>query len=230
LVNNGVMANLSTSPDHQHLRNVGFNLAAIVLVVTLVGIGIAYKIDDWSRDSQKLPMLRTAGPTISKVIGGHQLFVPPAWFRTADQRREEFSERIDLIFALPLGPNGRVSEIEVTLLPLSRVRSSALLLDAVYLHQFLPEQVEGPVGLVGKPLKSAEGFQNETVWYDPLSVEPFVAKCIAPITNGASGTCVRTVPLNDKIAATYIFDISIINEWKRFDAEAATWLNRIGGI
>jgi len=214
----------------QHLRNLGFNLAAIALVLALVGIGIAYKIDDWSNDNQNLPSLRTAGPTINKSIGGQQLAIPPAWFKSAEQRNQEFSERIDLIFALPLGPNGRIKEIGVSLQPLNMVRSSARLLDAVYLHQFVPQQIDGPIGLVGKPLKNAEGYQDETVWYDPLSVDPFVAKCIKSITQAASSDCVRIVPLNAQIAATYAFDQEVLDEWKRFDAEAALWLNQIGGI
>ena len=226
------MANPSilTPSTLEHLRNLGFNLAAIVLVLALVGIGIAYKIDDWSRDNQNLPSLRTAGPTISKTIGGQQLAIPPAWFKSAEQRNQEFSERIDLIFALPLGTNGRTKEIGVSLQPLNLVRSSARLLDAVYLHQFMPQQIDGPIGLVGKPLKNAEGYQNETVWYDPLLVEPFVAKCIKSIVQSASADCVRIVPLNAQIAATYTFDQEVLAQWKRFDAEAALWLNRIGGI
>lgn len=212
-------------------QNLAFNLSAIAAIAALVGLGFAYLVDDLSRQNRRsLPDLVTTGPTIEKTIAGAALAIPPAWFRFAEQRQPGFADKIDLFFALPLGPDGRMAEIEVTLLPASRARSSAALLDSVYLHQFTPLQAEGPPGLIGKPLKDIEGFRNETVWYDPVSVTPFVAKCIEPVAEDARAECIRTVMLNDRISATYIFDAELLPEWRRFDAEARQWLKRIGGL
>ena len=68
-----------------------------------------------------------------------------------------------------------------------------MLLDGVYLHQFEDKQLTGPPGLVGKPLTASEGFAGETVWYDALSADPFVAKCLAPVAPGEPTQCLRTV-------------------------------------
>lgn len=216
--------------DKISASHMAFNLAGIAALLALLGVGIAYGIDAMSRTQRVLPTLWTAGPAIRKIIAGQELAIPPSWFRFSNQRVEEFSEKIDLLFALPLGENGRVVEIEISLVPRSQARASERLLDAIYLHQFLPQQLEGPAGLVGKPLKEREGFQGESVWYDPLSASPFVAKCMAPITTDTGGTCVRTVLLGDRIAATYVFDSEVLSAWKRFDKEAALWLEKIGGI
>lgn len=207
-----------------------FNMGAIALVIIMLGLGVAYLIDGASQQNKPRPELWTAGPTVEKIVAGQKLAIPPSWFRFADQRSEGFSEKIDLWFALPLGPNNQIMEIDVSLVPHSRARSSAQLLDAVYLHQFLPNQVKGPPGLVGKPLRNTEGFQKETVWYDPLSANPFVTKCMEPISSDKNASCIRTILISDQVAATYIFDIELLAQWKRFDDEAGRWLARIGGI
>lgn len=226
------MAVQGDPPPHatQDWQTLGFNLGAIALVLILMGLGLANLLDANTRTVNTLPSLTTNGPTIEKNIAGQRLAIPPAWFRYADQRVEGFTERLDIIFALPLGVDRRIIEVAVSLVPASRIRTSDLLLDAVYLHQFLPTQIEGPPGLVGKPLRGEDGFQNETVWYDPLSPTPFVAKCETPVAGASSGNCIRTVKLSEQVAATYIFDQSVLNAWRDFDIEAAAWLKKIGGI
>lgn len=220
-----------TSLDGKHTQpNIAFNLGVISVCVILAGIGVAYLIDAISVKEKPLPSLVTAGPTIEKTIGGQTLAIPPSWFRFSEQRNPGFTEQIDLLFALPLGTNNAMREVNITLLPASRARSSARLLDAVYLHQFLPQQIEGPLGLIGKPLREAEGFQNETVWYDPISNAPFVAKCSAPVAADMPTTCVRTIALNASVSVTYAFDQELLQQWRRFDEEATFWLTKIGGM
>lgn len=216
--------------DKQKSPDIAFNLGVIAVCATVVGLGFAYLIDAVSTNRAPLPTLSTAGPTIEKTIGGHTLAIPPAWFRYQEQRVPGFTEQIDLAFALPLGPNRSMREVNVVMQPTGRARSSARLLDAVYLHQFLPEQLEGPLGLIGKPLRDGDGFQNETVWYDPLTADPFVAKCVAPVSENMPAICVRTIDINNTISVTYAFDQEILHQWRDFDTEAGLWLTRIGGI
>ncbi len=213
-----------------HQSHVAFNLSVIALVVMLVGIGAAYLLDAAGRQQVHLPDLRTAGPSVEKIIGGHKLGIPPAWFRFEDQRVAGFSDKVDLIFALPLGPDNHMREVMVTLSPRSRARSSARLLDAVYLHKFLPQQLEGPPGLVGKPLREEGGFAKETVWYDPLSANPFVTKCMQPVMADQPASCVRTIVAGNEVAVTYVFDMRLMENWKRFDSEAGKWLAKIDGL
>jgi len=215
---------------HIDIRTLAYNLTAIAAVLALCGVGVAYLIDGWTAERKSVPDLRTAGPTVEISVAGQQLAIPPSWFHDPDQRNAVFSEQVDLVFALPLGASGRISEIGASLMPPSKARASAQLLDAVYLHQFLPDQIQGPPGLVGKPLKPVDGFESETVWYDPLSANPFVAKCIAPVTQTVQEKCIRTVQLSSTVAVTYQFDREVLDAWKQFDAEAGKWLRRIGGI
>src|SRR5690606_11987896 len=136
-------------------------------------------------------------------------------------------KQIDLRVSLPLGPAGDLREIDITLLPRSSVRASARLLDGVYLHLFQPTELSGPPGLIGKPLKAQNGYEQETVWYDPLSADPFVAKCSAPIAPGLSARCLRAVHLAPGMAAVYAFDGEVLERWRDFDAAVRPLLRRI---
>jgi hypothetical protein len=210
--------------------SVGFNVAAIVLALALGGVALAYVIDAASRRTREAPHRLDEQTALTRTIGGRDLEIPLSWFRYAEQQVEGFAKQIDLQLSVPLGPEAEGRSIEVTLLPRSRARPSARLLDGVYLHQFLPEQLSGPPGLVGKPLAGKDGFESETVWYDPLSADPFVAKCSAPVTPGAQARCLRTVYLAPGIAAVYTFSADVLVNWRRFDAELEPLLQSIGAL
>jgi hypothetical protein len=196
--------------------------------LALCGVALAYAVDAASRQAREAPHRLDQETTLARSIGGRDLQIPLSWFRYDEQRVEGFAKQIDLQLTVPLGPHGEARGIEVTLLPKSRARPSSRLLDGVYLHKFLPDQLSGPPGLVGKPLSGNDGFENETVWYDPLSADPFVAKCSAPVTPGAAERCLRTVYLGPGIAAVYTFDADMLASWRRFDAELQPLLQFVG--
>lgn len=204
--------------------SVGYNLLAIAVAVALAGLGLAYGIDRLSRPGQG------SGPatgTITRGIGGVELRIPAAYFRNDEDRTDGFADQIDLLARLPLGPGAAETPIEVTLLPRSRARPSAILLDAVYLHQFAEQHLPGPPGLVGKPLTATEGFAGETVWYDPLHADPFVAKCLAPVVAGEPVQCLRTV-VRGNVAVVYTFGAELLASWRSFDDAAEPWLAEMG--
>ena len=215
-------------PPQTH--SVGFNLAAIGALVALVAIAFAYAIDGAGRNAGVAPHRAVEDEvTLTRTIGGRDLEIPLSWFRYAEQRVEGFARQIDLQLLLPLGKNAAPVPVEVTLLPRSRVRASASLLDGVYLHQFQPvEMNDGPAGLIGKPLEQRDGFAGETIWYDALSADPFVAKCAAPVAEGTAARCLRTVYLGPGLAAVYAFGADVLENWKRFDPEIRALLTRIG--
>ena len=210
--------------DQKPRGTVGFNLVAILIVAALFGLGLAYAIDILGRGEA------TAHPvegTISRGIGGIELKIPTAFFRNEEDRKEGFADEIELVATLPLGVDGRQVPIEVTLLPRSRARPSAILLDGVYIHQFEKDQLSGPPGLVGKPLVPAEGFEGETVWYDALSADPFVAKCLAPVVPEEPTQCLRTVVYGN-VAVVYRFREDVLMNWRQFDGAAEGWLAEMG--
>jgi hypothetical protein len=217
----------STLAQRHDGHSLGFNLGVIALAAALGGLGLAYLIDGAERSRH------AAGPTdsvVPRTLGGATLEIPAAWMTGPVDRGAGFAKQVDLKVTLPLGPDGALRSVDVTLTQRSRVRPSASLLDGVYLHQFLPEQLSGPVGLVGKPMVASEGYADETVWYDPIAPQPFVAKCAAPIAPGQPGKCLRTVYLGSGIAAIYSFSDDVLPNWRRFDAEMHPLLDRIGAL
>ena len=214
---------------HQQPHSVGFNLMMIAIGAALLGLGAAYLIDAAGK-SERLDGKAGDEAILRRSLGGQELEIPASWFRYDEQATEGFAKQIDLRLNLPLGEQGKVEVVDVTILPRSRVRQSATLLDGVYLHQFADTQASGgPVGLVGKPLKPSEGYQGEVVWYDALASDPFVAKCSQAVS-AKGGQCLRTVYLAAGIAAVYAFPEAALAGWRVFDTEMGKRLREIGAL
>lgn len=219
---------VQTSERHTG-HTLGFNLAAIAAIVLLFAVGAAYLVDELGRSAGVAPPDIEAGNPISQTIAGRELAIPTSWFRHGEQLKAGFTSQIDLrVLFSP--PGVAAMPVDVTLLPRSRARSSATLLDTVYLHQFGQGMIEAVPGLIGKPMGKTNGYQGETVWYDALSPNPFVAKCVEPVAAGIQAQCIRTVYLASGIAATYAFDATALQSWRVFDAEMERWLDRIGAL
>lgn len=206
-----------------------YNLAVIVLLSVLAGLALAYVIDAVSVSRQTLPVSTYAAPLVEKNIAGAQLRVPQDWLRNQQAATGGFADKVDLIVSLDFGQEHPAS-IGLLFTPHSQAQSSAYLLDKVYLHQFMPEQRSGPPGLIGKPLRQVNGFAAETVWYDPLSPMPFVAKCQAAPVPGESAQCMRTVRLTDGLSVTYTFADSLLADWPRFDEVLRPVLEQTGAV
>ena len=207
-----------------------YNLAGITIIVLLLAVGLAYGIDRLGRSTGlNVPALGDGDPIV-QTIGGRELTIPTSWFRYGEQLKDDFASQADLRVMLALGDNGALLPVDVTLQSRNRARSSAALLDAVYLHQFDDGMREGVPGLVGKPLKAAEGYSGETVWYAPLSPAPFVAKCASGVTPDLPDRCLRTIHLRTGIAAVLSFDATALAGWRKFDEELALWLGQIGAL
>jgi hypothetical protein len=210
---------------HREGHSIGFNLGVIAVLVALLGVGVGYLVS---------AAARTHGTSlitgmVARTLGSAALTIPAAWL-TDSSDAQSFSKQIDLAVSLPLGPDGAMRRVDITLTQRSRVLASARLLDGVYLHEFTADQLAGPPGLIGKPLMAQEGYENETVWYDPINVAPFVAKCAAPIASGATARCLRVVYLGPGIAAIYGFDQDVLGNWRKFDAEMHPLLDKIGAV
>lgn len=209
---------------------IAYNLAGIAVIVLMLAVGLAYAVDRAGRSIGAPETGSNGDATIIQTIGGRDLAIPEAWYRYGEQMQPGFVSQIDLEVGLTLPGLQAPLPVTVTLLPRSRARASSVLLDAVYLHQFDEGVVGGVPGLVGKPLKTGAGYAGETVWYDALSPNPFVAKCAAPIEPDKPGRCLRTVLLSSGLAAVYGFDATALPGWQDFDAEMAGWLGAIGAL
>jgi hypothetical protein len=216
-------------PDGER-HPLAYNLAGITTLVLLAAVGIAYVIDQAGRSA------RTAGPSlddgnvVTQTVAGHDLAIPSSWFRFGEDIRPGFVSQVDLNVQLALDGLPEPASVDVTLMPRSGARASAVLLDAVYLHQFADETVGGIPGLVGKPLVPSEGYAGETVWYDPLSPNPFVAKCAEAPEPSRPDRCLRTIHLPNGLAVVQSFDATVLAAWRQVDDELALWLGQIGAL
>lgn len=220
------MVNVNSQPSPadtalpaRSLGSVLYTIATLALLVALLGLAAAYGARAWFdalAEGQVQPELTESHVV---TIGAQPYVLPAALLTDPMQRRDGFAERIDLTLALPLEGEGRLSEVAITIMPRGRIRTSSTLLDSVYLHQFAPEQLSGVPGLVGKPLQGDPGTANETVWYDPLSANPFVAKCTPPVSGSPlTRTCLRVMALSDRNTAVVSFDPAVLANWRNFDA------------
>lgn len=225
-----MLAPLSTTGPAQPRHGLAYNLAGITLLVLLVAVGLAYLID---RANQSADAVRPAlgdSEIVQQTVAGRELDIPSSWFRYGEQIKSGFASQVDLQVLLQLEQDASPLPVGVTLLPRSRARASSALLDAVYLHQFEEGTTGGIPGLVGKSLMDRDGYAGETVWYDPLTPAPFVAKCAAAVLPGQPDQCLRTIHLQSGLAAVLSFDASALPSWRNFDRELALWLGQIGAL
>lgn len=216
-------------PAETH-SSLAYNLAGLAVLALLLAVGLAYLIDRAGQTTTRAAPTLSDKEDVQQTIGGRDLDIPATWFRYGEQMKAGFASQVDLQFMLNLTPDAEAIPIGVTLLPRSRARASSALLDAVYLHQFEDGVVGGIPGLVGKQLAARGGYKDETVWYDPLSPVPFVAKCAKAVVPGQPDLCLRTIHLQSGLAAVLSFDASALPAWRNFDQELALWLSRIGAL
>jgi hypothetical protein len=215
----------SSAQSQSETGSVFYSLTVIALIVAILGLGGAYAAGAWLDAAREQPANPALTATHIITIGAQHYIVPAALISDPIQRRDGFTDRLDMALALPLGEGGKLTLVDATIMPRGRVRTSANLLDSVYLHQFASAQLQGAPGLVGKPLAGDAGTSGETVWYDPLSATPFVAKCAVPIAMGSEQrTCIRTIQLSDRNTAVFAFEPSALYNWRAFDKTVESWL------
>ncbi len=208
-------------------REVLQNLIGLALIVALLAIGAGYALDAMSRHQRETAGKKAPESFVSANISGVALTLPKSALSSADQSNTDFSDRIDMKIALDLG-DATPETVGLTLVPKARARASAALLDSVYLQHFSPEEKRGISGLIGKPLIGSDGYGGETVWYDPLQADPFVAKCAPPLGEESTGQCLRTLVLDSGLSAVLGFSDTALIHWRQIDTPLAAFLDRIG--
>jgi hypothetical protein len=157
------------------------------------------------------------GEVRAMTVGGTSVNVPSNWI-LVDLGDSDFRDSLDLIIPVAIDGLERRVRAAVTLVPRNRAPLSSTLLDTLYIHRFDAGQAKGPRGLVGKPLRADSGYQDETVWYDPLSPRPYVAKCLEIDTvDGNALECLRTIAVGDRLSAIIRYGEDGHANWRAFD-------------
>src|SRR5690348_15342893 len=121
--------------SHHEGHSVGFTLGVIAALVALLGLGVGYLVSAAAR-AHTVPQ---GTGMVARTLGSTALTIPAAWLTDASDG-QSFAKQIDLAISLPLGPDGAMRRIDITLTQRSRVLPSARLLDGVYLHEFTADQ------------------------------------------------------------------------------------------
>lgn len=195
----------------------GYTLAAIALSLTLAALLAASVLMAVLRGDKSSDADETPATLVLRTIGGQRYAIPDTLITLPSQRQSGFADRVDL--SLPVAfSNGVQADIALTIMPRGRAIVSARLLDSVYVHQFSDQEVRGAAGLVGKPLVGGTDNRSETVWYDPLAMTPFVARCLAPLQGESSPhDCLRVAPLSDYNLAILTFPNDLLAHWREID-------------
>jgi hypothetical protein len=203
----------------------GYNLALLLLIALTLALGGAF----WFDRAMNADAADQSGRMLVRNVSGVDLTIPAGWIRNVSGTSMGFNAEVNL--RLTLAPEGATPfPLDLSIVPRSRVRASAAMLDAVYVHQFAPETLDGPTGLVGKPLKAGSGLAGESVWYDPLAAEPFVARCLPALRTDEPDRCLRTILLPRGLAAVLSFPAPALGAWKQFDPALSDVLRRLGAL
>jgi hypothetical protein len=214
---------------HAHKRplppHFGQTVAGIFIFISALGLAAAYGLQAMAERAREVAP-PPPGEPIHFTLAAVDVAVPLNWLRSAPSGG--FVEAIELSVPIELAGAPEPMIADVTLLARARAVPSAALLDRLYIHRFSDQQVSGPHGLIGKPLIAEAGYENETVWYDPVNGNPFVAKCLELIDEGQRVLeCMRTIPLGTKVSAVVRFDEPALMRWQEFDAAVTAALQEM---
>lgn len=203
-----------------------YNLGFLAVLAILAGLGLAYWLDTTTR-ARLAPPPPQSVEILDITVSGQKFSVPANWVRTAAQRQSGFADKLDLLLPLFMADQTE-HNLNASIVSQGKARTTALMLDSVFLHQFEQRQLNGVPGLIGKPLKASSGYQGETVWYDPLAFNPFVAKCVAPISENGTPSCQRVIALQNGTLLATNFPQSWLTYWREFDQAIESALSQIG--
>lgn len=198
-------------------QNVIMNTLFLMALLSIIGLGIIYAIEALKPEKATIDPNYVAEKR-ALTLGFGEIFVPQNWIASSIDDEQRALENLSLL--IPVQLQDQVAEVPVDLVPASRTTPSAYLLDALYIHRFSSDPAQYAHGLVGRTLKDGEGYENESVWYDPLRPQPFVAKCVAPLDETVqTPNCLETKLVTKRVAAVIKFPEQYLPQWKAFDAQ-----------
>lgn len=191
------------------------NVLILCIFLSLLGLFVVYTMDFLENTEPQSPQSTLEKAEVT--IAASKMLVPVSWIVSELNPEQTILNLLQL--QLPVTIENRQHSINVTLLPVSRAAPSAYLLDSLYIHNFAPGPSEQYYGLVVKKLKNDAGFEDEAIWYDALSANPFVAKCLDETTASENAkNCITTILINKRVSALIQFEKSMLPVWRQFSA------------
>ncbi|VAW21626.1 hypothetical protein MNBD_ALPHA11-743 [hydrothermal vent metagenome] len=213
---------------HAPFPAMAFNLAALALILLMAGLGIAYWLNGFASTRTQITSSVYAAPIVTKTLANTNMQIPQIWLNILTQSTQKDVQAVDLTLKISVADQEQSIPINLRISEASQAEPSAYLLDSVYVLRFSKTQIGGFKGLVGKPLKAQDGYESETVWYEPISDNPFVAKCIDFEGSKSALNCLRTIRLNSQLSATYQFAQSELEYWRQLDGAIIPLMRQIG--
>jgi hypothetical protein len=202
-------------------------LAIGIAVVVLAGVIVDRTIERMG------DRIASAGYSVDPAplqvgLAGIALAVPANMIRFAEQRRPGLSDRLDLFVRWPelRGFSERmadefagsaVSIIFLSLSPPGSVGDPIHRLETVYRYLFTGASWLGPDGLVGRRLADESAYAREALYYEPGSVDPFIARCLDGTQTDILPMCLVEVNVGG-LSAVYRFNQTLLPEWRAIDA------------
>ncbi len=179
----------------------------------------------------------TTDPTpILVTLDAEPLSVPQNMIRFSDQRRSGPAKRIDMVIHWPsmegysparadafddITPDAPI--LFVSIAPrMTEVDSTGRLINLY--SRFFDDPSEpttsgpAPDGLVGRTLRQGHGYDNEEIFFEAGSTDPFVARCARPDGSGLPLTCLREIHVGLNLSATYRFRRPLLDRWHQLEA------------
>ena len=188
----------------------------LFMAVALVGLVFVYASDLLTNKSGNNSAANSGSYKIT--IAAKPIVVPKAWTTSTINTDDEVLSNVEL--AIPMNVSNDETALHISLLPSAKAAPSAYLLDSLYIHNFEEGAPKQAYGLIVKSLKPQAGYEDETIWYDAISANPFVAKCLEEkLGDDTQTNCITTMLVNKRVSALIRFDGDLLPYWKGLHAE-----------
>lgn len=170
---------------------------------------------------------------VTLSIAGEPLTVAANRMRFADQRGGGALPRVDLAVLWP-DLAGRTAEnrdafalprpetpvVQIAIEPSPVALDSAARLASVYLRYFAADPPDAalapPVdGLTARRFVAGSPYADETLYFEPGSVHPFVARCFPRADGDERRLCLTEIGFGKSLVAAVRFPPTLLTDWRR---------------
>lgn len=232
---------MSNTPGPSPRRASFWRLGGLSLAgVTLLGVVLVL----FGRDDDDL-----STRPVALTIAGETLAVTANHIRFADQRRGGALDRVDLALIWP-GLDGQTAEtraafaapgaesvpgapgaavLQIAVEPRSVALDSAARLASVYVRFFAPDAPDAvtapPVdGLSARRFVAGSPYADETLYFEPGAVHPFVARCFPRAVGDVRRLCLTEMAFGRGLVAAIRFPPALLSEWRTLQVDVADFL------